>query len=177
MASITQAAANLGWEVAGPKKNPKKLSPSSDSKKPAANGSAKGGAAVKAPKVENLAPLRINSSVYDYLQESDNDEDSETSAVKSAKNKQDNRVPSLMHHEQAKLNQSVSKTASPRAAKSTAEPMNLLASSIASNKKKPVASPSAGKNANVELENTISQVRVLYLVFLYNLIIYLSKNY
>jgi hypothetical protein len=159
MTSIT-AAANLGWEVAGAKKGTKKLSP--DAKK-AANGAAKGTTATRLPKVENLAPLRVNSSIYDHLQESDDDSDySKEKTSLNSKNKMDNRVPSLMHHE-PKLTQTPggNKTASPRAAKQT-ETINLLASSIATGKKKPV-SPAAGKNVHHELENALSQVLFLQL--------------
>jgi hypothetical protein len=157
MTSIT-AAANLGWEVAGAKKNPKKLSP--EAKKTNAKGTA--AATTRLPKVETLAPMRVNSSIYDHLQESGDDSDEHVNY--KSKNKMDNRVPSLMHHE-PKLNTPNAKaTASPKAAKQ-AETINLLASSIATNKKK-AASPSAGKNVNVEFENALGQVNNLVFRFL-----------
>lgn len=145
MSSLT-AAANLGWEVAGAKKNGgKKLSPNNNAKKMV------NGVAAKQPKIENLAPLQLKSSIYDNLRESEDDSDNENN---NKGKKQDARVASMMHLD-PKVN---TKPASPKPAKQS-DSVNLLQANIANNKKK-VSSPVPAKNVDAELERALGQLKI-----------------
>jgi hypothetical protein len=160
MAILTNATnSNSGWEVAGGKKNTRK---SPDLKNKSKNNSTD--LTAKMPKIENLAPLQLKGSIYDNLRESDDSSDEiEMDALNNnrviKKLQSDVRMPSLI---QTELKQK-SATASPKAQqknsnKPQAETLNLLQTSIASNKKK-VTSPSAGKNVQVEFEKAVAQVQ------------------
>lgn len=146
MASI--AAVNMGWEVAGGKKTTKKLSPKSDKKQVNGDKSANG----KMPRIENLAPIQLKATIYDHLQESDDDSDTD----KKRGSKGDQRMPSMIHTDGKQAQNAVNKSTS--AAKSNAaDTVNLLASSINANKKK-VASPRVAKNPTAELEKVLGEV-------------------
>ena len=155
MTTIAAAASNQAWETAGPRKATKKLSPNGETTKKVNGGTntrsmSNKETIAKMPKVENMAPLKINNTIYDHLQ--DSDDEIVGGSMSFVKNKMDNRVPSLI------MNQAPTSPKPVKPAKQI-ETVNLLAASIATSKKKPVGSPSAGKNINAEFEKALSQVK------------------
>lgn len=139
-----------GWEVAGGKRNvTKKMNGD------ATNNKSTKELASKIPKLENLPPLKPDSTLYDLIRDvSDSEEDADI------KNNNIKPKPKQAAAKPAVNNQQ----ASPKQVKKPQEPINLLASSMISNqqKKKPnsVQSSPNGKNAVSEFDTTLNNLRL-----------------